>query len=171
MKITDAEYVLRLWASAVRPSVRRAAPAKLERRGEGDDRRLQARVKVEICPGYHKAKPVLWIAYVNEAQTTQRDELVIAHFKAELGSLLTDSPIIIEDDDQCSNDFEVTVNAALSMLAGCGTPIARRTLMYWISQKIIFSREQGQRRFVKWSEVVARAPRRRDPKKSVMVAA
>ena len=161
MKIDDPGYVLRLWADSVRPSVRRARPRGFDRPSDCDDRRLQARIKVETCPGFFKCKPVLWTWFVLESQRTLRDEAVVAGFMAELSTQLAQFPLIVDDEPAMANDFEVTVTAAVEMLAGYGTPVSERTILRWCAANAIFSREQGRLRYVRWSQVKERAPRRR----------
>ena len=166
MKIQDPDYVLRLWASAVRPSVKRAVPSGWERRGDGDDRRLQARVKVESCGRYRKYKPVLWACFVVECQTTLRDRRIVALFKAELRSVLADSPIIVGDSQDVLPDsagYFLPFGDALGRLeeAYGERVMSERKLASLVASGFVTSYKQGRVRMVDWSDVVQFAPRKK----------
>ncbi len=163
MKIDDPEYVLHLWAASVRPRIRMFQHPEPDRKGPTDDRRWQAKCKVESIPGFLKARPVLQIVYVNEVPPNDRDLAVVENFKLALAIALESGPIIVEDDERVTADFFVSVGQALLMLRGAGTPISERKLMDilpWIT-----SYKQGRQRLVRWSEVVAHAPRKRSQQK------
>lgn len=176
MKIQDPDYVLRLWASAVRPSVKRAQPTGFDRRGSGDDRRLQARVKVESCARFRKYKPVLWAWFVVECQTTMRDRRIVAVFKAELKSALRESPIIVgdsQDDLPESAGYFLPFGDALSRLeeAYGERVMSERKLASLVASGFVTSYKQGRVRMVDWSDVVKFAPRKRRQRNPRGVAA
>lgn len=159
MKITDPEYVLRLWASSMRPRIRMFQHRPLDGVKPTDDRRWQARCKVESMPNYRKVKRVLMALYVNEAAPTLRELGLVEPFQEALGKELETSPIIVDDHEAVTADFFVSVGQALAMLKGYGTPMGERKLME--NLPMITNYKQGRLRMVRWSEVVLYAPRKR----------
>ena len=161
MKITDPEYVLRLWASSVRPSAKLVKPRGYERPGPGDDRASVARAIVENCPTFRTAKPVLWTWYVLESFPTDRDATIVAAFKAELREKLESHPIIVADYVVPDSDFYVTVWEAYDRLVDACTPVTRKTLQRWVAAQKVTNYKMGAKRMVKWSEVRKLAPTRK----------
>lgn len=160
MKITNAQTVLNLWASSVRPALRMFQHKRIGS-VPSDDRRIQARVKVETTEGFFKAKPVLWAVYVNESSATLRDRRVCTVFLGRLQRVLDESPIIVEDEDGVANDFYVTLGQAVALLAGYETPVNEKTIRRWCKEGSVMNYERGRYRYVRWSDVSSRAPKRK----------
>lgn len=131
----------------------------LGRRGQADDRRWQARVKVQNTAGFFKAKPVLWLVLVNESGANSRDKAILDDFREQLEADLILSPIIVEDDPVVTSDFFVSVTRAVELLDDAGTPMSDKTIER--NLHMITNYKQGRSRMVRWSEIVALAPRRR----------
>lgn len=161
MKITDPEYVLKLWAASVRPSVKLVRPTGYEKPSQGDNRMAIAKVIVETCQAFRTSKPVLWTWYVVEAHPTERDAKIVAAFKSELGERLLTEPIIVDDYVVPDSDFYVSVWEAYDRLVDAWTPVTRKTLQRWVSANKVANYKMGRTRLVKWSEVKKLAPTKR----------
>lgn len=167
--ISDPEYVLRLWASCARPTVRRWRPQGFEKPGVSDGRAWQAKCRVEwLLSNHHKARAILWIAYVNRASPTEAQNAILDAFKDDLDQSLHEMPItvsIVKEQDE-RNDFELSISDAIAALSSAGYSISVRQVLRWCESGAIFNYRKGRERMVKWNEIVERMPKKKQFKEA-----